>query len=248
MPKKKGSSKEKKQEMDLDAVYVALQGAQTIEPALASRFFKTGPGDYAADDQFLGITVPNLRKIAREFKCFPMSHVKTLIKSPFNEERLLALFILIYQYQSGSLSDKKIIFNFYLKHTKYINNWNLVDASAHHIVGEHLFDQESALLLKLAESKLLWERRIAIVATWYFIRKNQYQWTLKIAKILLKDEQDLIHKATGWMLREVGKKDEATLISFLNKNSSKMPRTMLRYAIERLSDRQRKSYLSPLKI
>jgi 3-methyladenine DNA glycosylase AlkD len=219
-----------------------------MAPVLASRFFKTGPGDYAADDRFLGITVPDLRKIAKNFKELSMPQIRKLIKSSFNEERLLALLILVHQYQRGSREKKSIIFEFYLKNTKYINNWNLVDASAHYIVGAHLFDQNAALLLKLAESTFLWERRIAIVATWYFIRQNELLWTLKIAKKLIQDDHDLIHKATGWMLREVGKKDEATLISFLNIHGSKMPRTMLRYAIERLSDAQRKNYLSPLKI
>lgn len=198
-------------------------------------YYKTGPGEYAEHDKFLGIPNPELRKLSKEFKKLSLDELQTLIESPFNEKRLLALFILTLQYQKSDTQTKIKIFEFYLKNTKHINNWNLVDASAHLIIGAHLFETKRELLNKLTQSQNLWERRIAIVSTWYFIRKNDLDWTFKIAKKLLKDEHDLMHKAVGWMLREAGKRDEKELIAFLDKHAKQMPRTMFRYAIERLS-------------
>ncbi len=206
-------------------------------------FFKTGSGQYAEHDQFIGVSVPKLRIIAKEFYDLPLADITTLITSPFNEERLLALFILVDQYAKASEEKKEEIYQFYLNHLSYVNNWNLVDASAHLIVGAHLWKKDKNLLIRLAQSPNLWERRIAIVATWYFIRHNNLEWTFKIATMLLDDTHDLIHKAVGWMLREAGKRNETELLGFLDAHATKIPRTMLRYAIEKLPENVRKSYL-----
>lgn len=211
--------------------------------AAASRFFKTGPGDYAEHDVFLGVSVPTLRKIAREHADLSLTEIKPLLRSRINEERLLGLIILVNQYQHSSDSDKNKIYAFYLKHLSSVNNWNLVDASAHLIIGAHLFERDRSLLHTLCLSDDLWERRIAIVATWYFIKQNDFKDTLRIAKTLLNDEHHLMHKSVGWMLREVGKKDQDILVAFLDKHATEMPRTMLRYAIERFPEKERKQYL-----
>ncbi|MFM8453692.1 MAG: DNA alkylation repair protein [Gammaproteobacteria bacterium] len=209
-----------------------------------SKFFKTGPGQYAAHDVFMNIPVPILRKIAKEYQDLSLPEIKILLDSKFNEERLLALIILVNQYKKSDFETQTKLFKFYLKNIKQINNWNLVDSSAHLILGaywyEHKLDQ--VLLLKLAKSSLLWERRIAIVSTWYFIKKNDLKWTFNLAKILMQDKEDLMHKAVGWMLREAGKQDQALLLKFLDKYHQKMPRTMFRYAIEKLSENQKKRY------
>lgn len=207
-------------------------------------FFKTNSGGYAEHDQFIGVSVPDLRKLAKEFSNLPLLDVAKLIKSRINEERLLALIILVNQYQKSDKDAREKRFQFYLDHLQHVNNWNLVDSSAHLIIGIHLLNGDKKLLSSLAKSTIMWERRIAIVSTWYFIRKDQLEWTFKIALLLLKDEHDLIHKAVGWMLREAGKKDEVLLIEFLNEHANKMPRTMLRYAIEKLTTTKRKHYLS----
>lgn len=206
-------------------------------------FFKTGPGSYAAHDRFIGVSNPVLRKIAKEFADLTPAEIQALLYSSLNEHRLLALFILVRQYQKASNAQKQEIYCFYLQHIEQVNNWNLVDASAHLIIGTHLIDKEKDLLLEFAQSDNLWKRRIAIVATWFFIRKNLLDWTFKIAKQLLNDTHDLIHKAVGWMLREAGKKDALQLITFLDQHASQMPRTMLRYAIEKFPEDQRKKYL-----
>ncbi len=210
-------------------------------PERVSIYFKTSPGDYAEHDSFMGITVPVLRKIAKRFMTISLEHLGLLIQSKINEERLLTLIILAAQYKAGALAQKEEIYQFYRTNMRHINNWNLVDSSAHLIIGAHLFEQGSDVLKELAASQNLWERRIAIVSTWYFIRKSDLEWTFKIAKLLLNDSHDLIHKAVGWMLREAGKKDEAMLISFLFKYAHHMPKTMLRYAMERLSKEQKES-------
>ena len=207
-------------------------------------FFKTGVGEYAEHDKFIGISVPNLRKIAKSFADLPFAEIQDFIKSPINEERLLALFILVGQYKTGDDKLKDKIYHFYIANLNYVNNWNLVDASAHLIIGDYLFEKDKKLLLDLAESENLWERRIAIISTLWFIRQNHFDWTIKIATILLNDKQDLIHKAVGWMLREVGKKDKTLLIDFLNQHASNMPRTMLRYSIEKFSVSERKDFLN----
>lgn len=206
-------------------------------------FFKTGPGDYAEHDKFKGISVPILRKLAKQHYDLSPTELQTLIKSQFNEERLLALFILVKQYQLADNNTCEDLYSFYISNIKYVNNWNLVDASAHLIVGAHLVKKNKKFLLELAKSDIIWERRIAIVATWHFIRNNELNWTFKLAKLLIKDKHDLIHKAVGWMLREAGKRDQSQLIEFLDLHHTKMPRTMLRYAIEKFPEPQRKEYL-----
>ncbi|HHJ0490372.1 TPA: DNA alkylation repair protein [Legionella pneumophila] len=211
-------------------------------------YYKTGPGDYAEHDQFMGVSVPDLRKVAKRYQSLlPFSLLQELLYSPINEERLLALLILVTCYQKGDTSLKQTIFQFYLTHINQVNNWNLVDASAHRIVGAHLLEEDKTLLFTLAESTNLWEKRIAIVATWYFIRNDYFECTLKLAEKLLCDNHDLIHKAVGWMLREAGKRNQSILIEFLNRHAYRMPRIMLRYAIERLMPTMRKNYLSAKK-
>lgn len=208
----------------------------------AKRFFKTEPGQYSAHDKFLGISVPDLRKIAKQYHELSIKDIQKLISSEFNEERLLALFILISRYQKNEF-ERNDIYDFYIKNIKKINNWNLVDASAYHIVGAHISSKNKTLLIDLAKSKNMWERRISIIATFYFIRENKFQDAVKISTLLLNDEHDLIHKAVGWMLREIGKRDQNYLTVFLEKNVNKMPRTMLRYAIEKFPENKRKHYL-----
>ncbi len=207
-------------------------------------FYKTSPGDYAEHDQFIGVSVPALRQIARQYKTLPLSAVQLLLESPINEERLLALLILVNRYQKENAQTKQEIYQFYLKNLQHINNWNLVDASAHLIVGAHLLNADKTKLITLTKSPILWERRIAIVATWYFIRHHQLKPTIQIAELLLQDQHDLIQKAVGWMLREAGKRDQQVLINFLEKYAPLMPRTMLRYAIEKFSADERKAYLA----
>ncbi len=227
------------------SVHQHLLDLTTKTPEQAARFFKTGPGEYSAHDRFLGTTVPTLRQLARTYAVLSDKTCLQLLHSKFNEERLLALFILVNKYQKADTpQDKEHYYQCYLEHRTQVNNWNLVDSSAHWIVGAHLWERKKDLLLELAASDDLWERRIAIVATWYFIKQDSHDWTLKLARRLLEDPEDLMHKATGWMLREVGKKDVETLHLFLDKYVTKMPRTMLRYAIERLPEKQRKAYLS----
>ncbi|HJD58238.1 MAG TPA: DNA alkylation repair protein [Rickettsia endosymbiont of Ceroptres masudai] len=187
------------------------------------------------------VTVPILRKIAKSYYNLDVGDLSSLITSEFNEERFLALAILIMQYQKAQ--DKELFYHFYLNNIKYVNNWNLVDASAHHIIGAYLWDKEKEYLFTLTKSEILWERRIAIVATWYFIKNNELDTTFEIAKLLLNDEHDLMHKAVGWMLREAGKKDEKQLINFLDRYISQMPRMMLRYAIEKFPEEVRKNIL-----
>lgn len=193
-------------------------------------FFKTKPGDYSAHDIFIGVKVPVLRQIAKEFKNAHIDTIKTLISSPINEERLLAIFIMIYQFKSNS----DFIYNFYVDQINHINNWNLVDASAYLIMGAYLFERNKDTLLQLVHSDNMWHRRISIVSTLYFIKKDQFDWSLQLAEKLLHDKEDLIHKATGWMLREVGKRDEDCLLRFLQQFSGSMPRTMFRYATEKI--------------
>lgn len=211
-------------------------------PNVTSMFFKTGVGEYAEHDQFIGVKTAVLRSIAREFYLLSIPEIQTLIESPINEKRMLALFILVNQYQKGPL-DKETCYQFYIKNLVYINNWNLVDASAHWIVGAHLMNGDKCQLLKLTNSDIMWERRVAIVATWYFIRHDSLEWTVKLAELLRQDRHDLIHKAVGWMLREAGKRDLEVLIGFLEQYANTMPRTMLRYSIEKLSAEQRKIYM-----
>ncbi|OPZ21496.1 MAG: DNA alkylation repair enzyme [bacterium ADurb.BinA186] len=221
-----------------------LQKAKTIPDEHLSRFFKTGPNTYGEHDRFIGVRVPDIRNIARDFFHLTLDQITILLTSPFNEERLLALIILVTQYQKSEEDHKEIIYQFYLNNMRYVNNWNLVDSSAHFIIGAHLLKKDKDILITLAHSKNMWERRISIVATWYFIRHQELSWTMKIAQLLLKDTHDLIHKAVGWMLREAGKKDKNALIEFLNNYKNSMPRTMLRYAIEKFNEEEKKTFLS----
>lgn len=210
---------------------------------LLQGFFKTGPGEYGEGDVFLGIQVPVLRKLAKEFRsCTPAAAVQ-LLKSSVHEERLLALFLLAGAYARGEEADKKKIYGVYMKNVPFINNWDLVDLSAPQIPGDYLVKRSRKPLYASAKSKNLWKRRIAIIATAAFIRKNDFSDTLRISRILLSDEHDLIHKAVGWMLREVGKRNLPAEEMFLKRHYRRMPRTMLRYAIERFPEAKRKRYL-----
>ncbi|MBT4823882.1 DNA alkylation repair protein [Candidatus Woesearchaeota archaeon] len=214
-------------------------------------FFKTGKGEYGEGDVFLGITVPKQREIAKKYVDLEIKDLQTLLNSKIHEHRLGALFILIMQYQKAAkIADKKEsekiktkIVKSYLKNTKKINNWDLVDISAPKILGDFLLNKDRNILYKLAKSKNLWEKRISMLATYAFIRENQFDDTLKISEILVRDDHDLIHKAVGWMLREIGKKDQAVEEKFLKKYYKTMPRTMLRYAIERFDEKKRKYYM-----
>lgn len=206
-------------------------------------FFKTGKGEYGEGDIFAGLKVPTQRMLAREFRHLPMTDLKVLINSSVHEERLISLFILVDRYNNADMAGKEEIFNFYLRNRKGINNWDLVDLSAPKIIGRHLLEKDRSLLFKFASSKNLWERRIAVLSTQEFIRNGDYTTTLQIAKMLLQDEHDLIHKAVGWMLREVGKKDLRAEEEFLKDHYKKMPRTMLRYAIEKFPETKRKKYI-----
>jgi 3-methyladenine DNA glycosylase AlkD len=217
------------------------------DPAKAEtlqRFFKTGPGQYGYGDKFLGITVPKQRVLAKTYsEMLQLNDIRSLLASKLHEERLLALLVLVLQYKKADPLRQKQIYNFYFANVSGVNNWDLVDLSAPYIVGVHLFDKEKDFLHELVRSKSLWQRRIAIVSTLYFVRNDFYKETLGLAKKLLHDEEDLMHKATGWALREVGKRDFATLDNFLSKYYQVMPRTMLRYAIERFPEKLRLSYL-----
>ena len=209
------------------------------------RFFKTGPGEYGEGDIFIGVKVPDLRKTAKKYQKITLNETKELLNSKIHEERLVSTLILIQKFNNASLKEKGELVKYYLDNTQKINNWDLVDLSAPQIIGEYLKDkQDRTILYKLAESNNLWDRRISIITTLTFIRNNQFSDTIKISQTLLNDKHDLIQKAVGWMLREVGKRDIATEERFLRKHSQKMPRTMLRYAIENFSSDKRLTYLN----
>jgi len=213
--------------------------------AILKRFFKTGKDQYGEGDIFLGIQVPVLRKTVRKYFSMSVNDILKVLKSGIHEERMVALFLLVHKFEEGDEGIKQIIYKEYLKNTKYINNWDLVDLSAEKIVGEYLFNKSKEPLYDLAESEMLWERRIAILSTYNFIKKGYCDETIKISEMLLKDSHDLIHKAVGWMLREAGKRCcEEVLLSFLDKYCKFMPRTMLRYAIEKLSPDLKIKYLN----
>ena len=209
-----------------------------------SGFFKTGKGQYGEGDIFLGIPVPEQRKVAKRYNDLPLNDLQELLKSKIHEHRLIALLILISKYGKADNSGKDEIFSFYLKNTENIDNWDLVDSSAPKIVGAHLFNKDTSILFKLVKSDNLWERRIAILSTSKFITNNDFKDALIISELLLHDEHALIHKAVGWMLREIGKRDQETEERFLNKHCMQMPRTMLRYAIEKFDKNKRKFYLA----
>ncbi len=227
----------------MDSLKEAIKKQASPSRALNSqRFFKTGKGQYGEGDIFLGLTVPQCRIIAREFRDISLNEIEKHLDSKFHEERLIALLILVENYEKQTIERKKI-FDFYLAHTQYINNWDLVDLSAHKIVGEFLQDKDKKLLYELAKSNYLWERRIAIISTFAFIKEGRFEDSLKLAEVLMNDKHDLIHKAVGWMLREVGKKDITILERFLDEHHKQMPRTMLRYSLERLSEEKRRHYM-----
>lgn len=221
--------------------------ADPKQAALLQLFFKTGPGEYGEGDIFLGIKVPEQRKVAKKYCDLRLNDLTKLLKSKIHEERLVALLILTSKYQKAAKKNNEKeqtkLFNCYLSNTKYINNWDLVDLTAHKILGHYLLNKNRKILYKLAKSNSLWEKRISVIATFEFIRNEQYDDSIKISEILLNDEHDLIHKAVGWMLREVGKKNQAVEEKFLKKYHKTMPRTMLRYAIERFNDKKRKFYM-----
>ena len=235
--------------MSLNELRNELKSKANKEKAkLLQGFFKTGQGEYGEGDIFLGVVVPETRKTAIKFKDLPLNSVEELLKSKIHEERLCALLLLVHNYEQANKTDnektKQEIYHFYLKNTKYINNWDLVDLSCHHIIGDFLKDKDKSILYSLAKSNNLWERRIAAISTFNFIRDKQFQDSIALAEILLNDKHDLIHKAVGWMLREIGKKDINYLLAFLNKHYKTMPRTMLRYSIEKLPEKLRKQYLN----
>jgi len=208
-----------------------------------ARYFKTGSGQYGEGDRFYGIRVPDIRKTARQFQELQLEEIESLLQSPMHETRLLSLLMLLDRYRVGGESIKEQIFLFYKTHTKRINNWDLVDISAPGIIGVHIFEKDRSLLFTLAKSSNVWERRIAVIATMYFISKNDLEDTFTICEKLLTDTHDLMHKACGWALREAGKKDIKRLESFLETHIKRMPRTMLRYAIEKFPEKKRKAYL-----
>ena len=215
-------------------------------PKVASqlqRFFKTGPGHYGECDIFLWIRVPDLRRLAQAFEYVPMPVLPLLLASPYHEERMLALLLMIRLFESGDEKIRERIFRLYLANTKRINNWDLVDVSAPGIVGAYLHNRDKTPLYELVRSSMLWDRRISIVATFYDIRRHHFDDALAVSAQLMADKEDLIHKAAGWMLREIGKRDVAVLDRFLIRYYRKMPRTMLRYAIEKFSEDKRMAYL-----
>lgn len=214
-----------------------------------SWFFKTGKGQYGEGDKFLGIYVPNQRHVAKQFSTLPQIEIRKLLHSPWHEARLTGWLILVKQFQTAQTNkEKEQIFKFYLQNIHRANNWDLVDLTAPYIVGERLLANPKNILYKLARSNNLWERRVAIVSTFAFIKKNQLSDSFKLARILLKDKEDLMHKAVGWMLREAGKRDLSALKKFLNRFGAKLPRTTLRYAIEKLPKDEQKHYLIITKI
>lgn len=217
--------------------------ADPEKAAILSRFFKTGKGQYGEGDIFLGVMVPGQRRIAKKYETLSLKDIRKLLSSKIHEHRLVALIILVNQYKKGDEHDRDKIVDFYLRYSKYINNWDLVDLSAPNIPGEYLLNKDRAVLYRLARSKNLWERRIAIMSTFAFIRKNDFEDALRISALLLHDDHDLIHKAVGWMLREVGKRDFKAEEDFLKEHYRVMPRTMLRYAVERFDQTKKRLFM-----
>ncbi|WP_019502719.1 DNA alkylation repair protein [Pseudanabaena sp. PCC 6802] len=229
----------------LDDLKQKLKALSNSEKAKAlSRFFKTDKGEYGEGDEFLGIAVPEQRKLAKAYVDLNLLDIENLLQSKIHEERLTALLILTYQFPKASVAEQSEIATFYLQHTEWINNWDLVDVTCRPILGAYLLERDRSVLYDLARSESLWEQRIAIITTMEFIKHDQFEDTWQIAVILLNHPHDLIHKAVGWALREVGKKDRQTLETFLDRYCTQMPRTMLRYAIEHFEEPKRKAYLS----
>ena len=226
---------------------IQLELRKFSDPAIAEhsqRFFKTGKGEYGEGDRFLGVRVPVIRKLARKHRDLPVSVILRVLTSPYHEERLLALLMLVDRFERGDDKVKKNIYTAYLDNTRYINGWDLVDSSAHQVVGAYLLNRDRRKLNTLSRSKSLWERRISIIATYHFIKRDQFEDTLRISRQLLGDSEDLVHKAAGWMLREVGNRDRQAEERFLLEHYRSMPRTMLRYAIEKFDKRERQRYLN----
>lgn len=217
--------------------------ADADKAVFLQKFFKTGKGEYAEGDILIGVTVPQSRVIAKKYYNISLGDNIKLLHSKIHEERLVALFILCDKFKRGNEDEKKTIYKLYLDNTKYINNWDLVDSSAYKIVGEYLLNRQRSILYKLVKSELLWDRRIAIVSTFAFIKNGQLIDTFILSELLLNDKEDLMHKACGWMMREAGKYDITLVEEFIIKNYNKMPRTMLRYAIEKFPEKRRKSFL-----
>ena len=213
--------------------------------AFFPRFFKAGPGEYAEGDKFIGVVVPDQRKIAKKFKELPLSEIEKLLDNPFHECRLTGVLILVSQYEKAKTEpEQKEIYEFYLKKIDQVNNWDLVDSSAHKIVGPYLESRSRKPLYRLAKAKHLWKNRVAMIATYHYIKQGDFDDALQIAEILLQHPHDLIHKAVGWMLREIGKQNESLMLKFIETHHTKMARVMLRYAIEKLPQKKRKEILS----
>lgn len=230
--------------MTLDALRARVREHADPEDARnLQRFFKTGPGEYGEGDVFVGVRVPVLRRLAREFRALPVDAAVELLRSPMHEERLLALLLLVGAHARGDEEARVRIHDLYLASTRHVNNWDLVDSSAEQLVGAHLRDRDRSLLDRLAGSDSVWERRMAVIATFHFIKRGEFADTLRIAALLLRDRHDLVHKAVGWMLREVGKRDREVEEAFLREHCRAMPRTMLRYAVERFPEPLRRAYL-----
>ncbi len=218
--------------------------ANTEKAKIYQRFFKTGKGDYGEGDIFLGLTMPKQREIAKKYSEISLSNIQKLLNSKIHEHRMSAGIILVNKYKKADENKKQDIFNFYIKNAKKFNNWDLVDVTCTHVVGNFLLDKNRQTLYNLAKSKNLWEKRISIVSTYEFIKNKDFGDAIKIFEILLKDKHDLIHKAIGWMLREIGKKDKEILVDFIKTNYNQLPRTTLRYSIERFSEEERKRWLT----
>jgi 3-methyladenine DNA glycosylase AlkD len=219
------------------------KNANPDKAAFFPHFFKTGPGEYGEGDKFLGVTVPHQRKIAKSFRDLSPAEITKLLDDKFHECRLTALLIMVEQYRRGDESQQQLVVDLYLKKIDRINNWDLVDSSAHQILGPYLQDRNRALLTRLANSRHLWSERIAMMTTYHFIQQGDFVDALRLAKKFLKHKHDLIHKVVGWMLREIGKQDRKTLTTFLDEHAAGMPRTMLRYSIEKLPEKKRQQYL-----
>ena len=231
--------------MRLSEVRAELRAAADPKKAeFLKRFFKCGPGGYAEGDRFLGIVVPRLRALARRARALPLSDVQALLRSPWHEERFVALAVLVDRFTRAEEKERAALYRFYCRHLRWIDNWDLVDVSAPHVVGGYLLRRDRAPLYRLARSPVLWRRRVAMLATFAFIRADDHDDALRLAERLRDDPHDLMHKAVGWMLREVGKRDRARLEAFLHRHAARMPRTALRYAIEKFPPAERRRWLS----
>jgi len=229
-------------------VHAALMALADSDKAhVQARFFKTGKGQYAEWDRILGVTVPEVRQLARQFNDLSLAGCKKLLASRYNEERLLALLILVQRYRQGDETTQQAVFDLYVANLARVNNWNLVDTSAPYISGPHLLQRPRALLYEWIQSASLWERRVAVLSTFAFIRQNDFTDTMRLTESCLQDPHDLMLKACGWMLRELGKRDREVLEDFLQRHCDAMPRTMLRYAIERFPEKERRQYLKKQK-